>query len=710
MYHTLTISIQRVNESLHVDSTREDPQSEAGAERRQGLMPAERDLLERVRAAGADDEARGKALGELLFASEETRAHFLEADKSAQASGSSLRLVLRIDPSAHELQTLRWELTRHPETGALLSTSERIVFSRLMVSRDWRPVRLRARGELRACVAVSAPPAATLAREKLAAVDFEGESGRVKAALSASEGGARVALTTIGGPGDPFTVDRLLDEIRRGVDIVYIVSHGKFSRRTGMPVLYLQDRDGELDRVKADELARRMGELQQVPRLVVLASCQSGGDGTAVQPALAGRLADAGVPAVVAMQGFISMDTVEVMMPKFFAELLDDGQIDRAMAASRALAHAERRPDFWMPALYMRLASGRIWYVPGFKGRRDGGDEVWRKLLPAVREGRVVPLIGPGLLEAVHGSDQTIAHALAERNGFPFAQYVWDDLPRVSEFVSVKESRFNLIRSYKEQVLDNMITTHRSWLPEAAVKGRKLVKIMKAVAERLREEPGDAYRILAGLPASVYVTTNYDYLLEWALAAGERRPQMQSSRWRHEAAPAASAEPMKEPPSEAAPMVYHAFGVFTPKEDEQRLVLSEDDYFDYLIESAASKLIPDEVGGALVSNSLLFLGFRLTDWHFRVLFRLMMSLEGRDQIKRFCHVAVQLEPDSEAMVDAEAGKRYLEKYFGYESNIDIYWGSAADFLVALNEELERGAPEEAEAAQEEDEDDDEWFP
>jgi hypothetical protein len=48
---------------------------------------------------------------------------------------------------------------------------------------------------------------------------------------------------------------------------------------------------------------------------VVLASCQSAGDGqqlaaderTTAQATLAGRLADAGVPGVLAMQGFITM-------------------------------------------------------------------------------------------------------------------------------------------------------------------------------------------------------------------------------------------------------------------------------------------------------------------------------------------------------------------------------------------------------------------
>lgn len=61
------------------------------------------------------------------------------------------------------------------------------------------------------------------------------------------------------------------------------------------------------------------------------------------QAALAPRLAAAGVPAVLAMQGRISMDTVAAAMPRFFSELIRDGRLDRAMAVARGLVRG--RPD-----------------------------------------------------------------------------------------------------------------------------------------------------------------------------------------------------------------------------------------------------------------------------------------------------------------------------------------------------------------------------
>lgn len=685
-YYTLNISIHRLAESYQLELSHTDPASHAQVAPLRGGAALDPAALLSLQAMNAE---YGQALARQLFSDKEIKQRFLQVETAAQATGSFLRLSLCIDPSAQELQGLRWELLRHPETGAALTTSETLLFSRFMVSRDFRPIKLRARTELVALIAVSAPPPAKLQKMELAPVDFEGEVARVKTAL----GGIKVR--TLGGHGSPFTVDRLLEELRSGVDILYLVSHGMFGRSTGTPALILQDDAGEAKVVKGEEVTLRIGELQKGPRLVVLASCQSGGDGkhveasarTTVQATLAGRLADAGVPAVIAMQGFITMLTVEKMMPVFFTELLRDGQIDRALAVARG--RVRDRNDSWMPALFTRLTACRLWYTPGFTGGK--GEEVWRRLLKPVQAGKLVPILGPGLLEAAHGTPFETARQLAGANRFPLAAHQRDDLPRVTEYMSVKESRFNVVRAYQDQVLAGLLEQHRRWLPPGdippATKNPKLGKLLALVGDHLRaENDADPYRILAELPASVYLTTNFDPLLERALKANERDPQQVLTRWRYKKAPQSADEQKIREASAKAPIVYHAFGAFGPDTDDT-LVLTEDNHFDYLIGVTADKLIPPEVESALVDNSLLFLGFRLTDWSFRVLFRLMMSLSGRERLKQYCHVAVQLDPELQAMEDVEGAKAYLAEYFGKEANIDIYWGSADEFLGALRDAL-----------------------
>ncbi len=691
-YITLDLAIHRQGESYHLTLTHGDPGSQAQVAPLRGTTALDPSALLPLEL---DTQGYGEALSRQLFAEPALQQRFIQVETAAQAADSFVRLSLSLDPSAQELHGLRWELLRHPGTGAAITSSERLLFSRFVVSRDFRPIKLRARAELRALIAVSAPPAAALARLNLAAVDFAGEVARITAAL------AGIGAVVLGGPGDPFTVSRLIDELRDGVDVLYLVGHGVFNRSTGMPALVLQGSDGEPAIVKGDELGARIAELQTGPRLVVLASCQSAGDGAAVatgaralvSTTLAGRLAEAGVPAVVAMQGQIAMTTVAEMMPVFFRELLRDGQIDRALAAARGAVR--QQSDAWMPVLLSRLTGGCIWYTAGFRGVES--QQVWKRLVKPVREGRVVPILGPGLLESICGTPFQTARRLADRADFPLGDEQWDDLPRVSQYMAVKESRYNAVRAYQDQLLADLIAQHRYWLPAAELPplqpNPRLGRLLGLVgAHLLRGREGDPFRILAELPASVYLTTNFDPLLEVALKENQRTPQSVVSRWRHQRAPETAATQAMHEATAKEPIVYHAFGAFG-KDADDTLVLTEDDYFDFLIGTSSDKLVPSEVESALVDNSLVFLGFRLTDWSFRVLFRLMMSLPGRERLKNYCHVAVQVAPELQSARDAEGLRAYLSEYFGKQANIDIFWGSAAEFLTALDRELKAaGAP------------------
>ena len=166
------------------------------------------------------------------------------------------------------------------------------------------------------------------------------------------------------------TLDNIARQLRTGYDILYLVAHGLLDNDE--PLLFLEKEDGTTAIVSGRDLVQRIRELQERPRLVVLASCQSAGS-TRDRGSLAGlgpRLAEAGVPAVIAMQDDVSIETIERFTPAFFEELRRDGQIDRAMAIARGVVRA--RPDWWVPVLFMRLRSGRIGYKPGFGDEREG--------------------------------------------------------------------------------------------------------------------------------------------------------------------------------------------------------------------------------------------------------------------------------------------------------------------------------------------------
>jgi hypothetical protein len=149
-------------------------------------------------------------------------------------------------------------------------------------------------------------------------------------------------------------------------------------------------------------------------------------------------------------------------------------------------------------------------------------------------------------------------------------------------------------------------------------------------------------------------------------------------------------------PDEQNPWVYHVFGAFGVKDS---LVITEDDFFDYLIATSRFDLIPAKVSGSLVKSSLLLLGFKLDDWTFRILFRMIMALDGAANMQGFSHVGVQVDPDDHSLADVNRARDYLSDYFRLnrvvgraEPSIDVYWGSSTDFLKDLRDRLAEAEP------------------
>ena len=691
-YPELEIGLHRFQaDTYQVELRFSDPDSDAELAQVRAPCALDPDALLPLQL---EPEGYGQALVEQVFAAPAALDFFRQVRAIQEAKDSALRLRLLIGPTAAELHTLRWELLRDPETHQPLASSERVLFSRFMLSGDWRPVRLRRQSALRALVAVAAPSDLDQ-YPNLAPVDIDGEVTRAGTALQG-------IATEVLGQNQALTLDALTDALRDGIDILYLVAHGAL-HRTGGPILYLQDAEGRTRPVPGDDLAQRIAELREPPRLIVLASCESAavadtGSDSSPQAALAPRLAAAGVPAIIAMQGKIAMQTVAEAMPKFFQELVKDGQIDRAMGVARG--RVRERADAWMPALFLRLRGGRLWYQPGFRGARTAGaqpaedDPVkWQSLVNDIERKRFTPIIGWGLAEAIYGSPRDLAERLAQANRFPLAPQQRSDLPQVSDYlyVSQRNSSFPLDQ-VKDQLAAEVLARHRD-LPGIEALAGKLSRLIKRVAEHHARDLQHPYRLVAELPAPVYINATPDGLLVEALRAAGKEPQERHLVWRPGQQPP---EPLRGAPTVSAPLVYHILGHF---KDAESVVLTQDDHFDFLIGASRNRaLIPNVVRHALSSRTLLFLGFQLDDWSFRVLYRLIMSQAGHAQGRnlRFPHAAVQVDPESNQLVDPHEARKYLTERYGGD-DISLYWGGPDDFLRDLAPRLPRRPPAEWDA-------------
>jgi CHAT domain/SIR2-like domain len=652
----------------------------------QGSLAVTFDFDKLAELAQQDDmKEYGRLLGRSLFTSEINGA-LGESRAIAHQAGQPLRVRLFIGPSAPELHGLRWEAMRDPEDDQPLVTDETVLFSRFLSSRDWRSAGAGPKSDTRALVAVANPTGLGDYESdvrRLDPIDVAGEIERARA-------GMRALPTTVlarASGESPVTIEALVRQLRRGFDVLYLVCHGFMAR--GEPLLLLENESGGVGRVTATDLVDAVRHLERPPRLVILASCQSAGagdassscDGGALAP-LGPRLAEAGVPAVLAMQGDISMKTIEQFMPVFFSELDRDGRIDRATAVARWAVR--NRPDWWAPTLYMRLKSGRLWYSPGFVSGKSF--DMWPGLVRYSGEGVCTPLLGLGLTDSLIGSRQQIAKRWAATFRFPLEPQYQDDLAHVAQYLAVKYGDAFLpheLGGYLRRELDDRYGDALAPEVRSELYDRELDDVVTAVAD-LRRDTGafDPFQALADIPFPLYLTTHPMALLEHALERVDRAPHVGSCPWNEELAYQAKLEDMPaERPTAASPFVYHLFGRLG---DPTSLVLTEDNYLDYLMGITANrKLIPEFVVGQLAQSALLFLGFQLDEWDFRVLFRLLMNQEGQERRKGFKHVAVQIDPEEGRTIEPDRARRYLESYFG-ENRIDIYWGRTDDFVRELH--------------------------
>ena len=416
--------------------------------------------LEALRALSDDRTEYGKALYQGVFADPKIRSGFENGCAVAEASEMPVPGA-PVDRSerAGAACALLGSVARSKERGADRD-ARAFSFSRFLSADDWRPVRFRARDEFRALVAIANP--SNIGDYKpggrpLPPLDVPGETKR------ATDGLGKIPSLVLSATGSA-SFNGILSKLREGYDILFLVCHGALIE--GEPRLCLEDESGKAAIVPGTDLVTRLSELKQRPRLVVLASCQSAGSGAdgqstddGVLAALGPRLAQAGIPAVIAMQGNVTMRTVGTFMPIFFRELQVDGRIDRAVAVARGAVRDW--DDWWMPVLFTCLKRGRIrWYTPGFTGEKGKDFERWLSLVNNIRQNRCTPIVGSGMLESFVGSFRDIARQWATTYNYPMVGNDREQLPMVAQYLAVDQGEETFVRDKFCEALRTGVLRH----------------------------------------------------------------------------------------------------------------------------------------------------------------------------------------------------------------------------------------------------------
>jgi CHAT domain/SIR2-like domain len=483
--------------------------------------------------------------------------------------------------------------------------------------------------------------------------------------------------------GGAATLDGIVSELRKGYDILYLVCHG--TAVEGEPELWLEDEHGQPHIVEGSDFVDQLHDLAYRPRLVILASCRSAGAGdesrsndNGVLAALGPRLAETGIPAVLAMQGDVRMTTLHEFLPVFLSQLDDHGQVDLAVAVARAKVFAKRQPDWWSPTLFMRLKSGRLWYAPGFGKQRD---VKWDALLSHLEHGATTPILGPALPELLIGSRAEIAREWAGQFGFPMAPHNRESLPEVAQFLSISHD-MKFPRYKLEEHVKRVLCRRYPEVLADADEQTTLDQLITTVARTRAQDPADPYRILAELPFPVYVSTDPTGALQSALTLVGKEPISEIFRWTWKLRKVPSVYD-REPdyvPTVRRPLVYHLFGRLGV---EGSVPLTQDDYLQFVMSwKSERETVPDVLLGRLTDSSLLFLGFKPDEWDFRILYQAINDPDGGQRADEYAHLAVQIDPEEGQILEPERAREYLEDYLKRHL-VGIYWGGVDDFLREL---------------------------
>jgi hypothetical protein len=297
----------------------------------------------------------GKKLFADLFADQPLRT----AWDHALGQSPQRRIRLRIATTAPELHTIPWELLYPDDASqAPLAANADTPFSRyLAVSKPWggaveeRPIRV---------LALISNPQDLEDVYNLPPLDVDVEQDILGQAFSDLDKD-EIELTVL---DPPITLENVEKALQTGYHILHYVGHGLFNKCRQQAALYLQNEEGDTETMRDDAFVEMLARqsVQARPRLAFLVACQTATRSTAdAFLGLAPRLVAAGVPAVIAMQDRIAVQTARKLSMTFYKRLIEHRMVDCALNQARSILLTAGRPDAAVPVLFMRLKSGQLW-------------------------------------------------------------------------------------------------------------------------------------------------------------------------------------------------------------------------------------------------------------------------------------------------------------------------------------------------------------
>jgi MoxR-like ATPase len=331
---------------------------------------------EPLRAALAADP---RQYGELLFAAvfhdeswQGARPTRVGYERARTVSERELRIELNLHHRPFE--QLRWEYladTTLPGKPPLAISERSPLYRRPPVGAAGPAP--EPGGALKICVALCSPqqlgqPGNALLKE-LQPLDLARHQEIVEDALAPLEAAGLASRVVLGAPDKPpATFEAIGKALDDGCNVLHLVAHGLEVAGEYHLVMEHAIAGGQPAFVPAATFAAMLHGHDAELRLVVLGSCKSAATPELPSggPSLGAALVEGGVPAVVAMQDLVAVNTVLFFTQQFYDDLARSGRVEMAVAATRRDLYQWLQgssADWGIPVLYMGQSDGHLFDV-----------------------------------------------------------------------------------------------------------------------------------------------------------------------------------------------------------------------------------------------------------------------------------------------------------------------------------------------------------
>lgn len=309
-------------------------------------------------------------------------------------------------------------------------------------------------------------------------------------------------------------------------------------------------------------------------------------------------------------------------------------------------------------------------------GLPDELDAVYDLITRRLLKGKVVPILGAGVNLSNRPPDagyqrgvylpsgQELAQELARYIGVPLPD--GSDLARVSQYVSALEGEGSL---YEE--LHDVFDADYPPTP--------LHHFLARLSRRTRTDGARECMLI--------ITTNYDDALERAFAAegepydlvtyiaeGRDRGLFRHVPW--EGTPTVIRVPNEYAiPLDQRAVIAKIHGAVDRVASDDSYVITEDHYIDYIARAGVGGLFPVTLHAKMKTSHLLFVGYSLRDWNFRVM---LYRLWGEQEGMTFKSWAIQHLPDP------------IDRAAWDERGVDILDVLIQDFVAEIEARLAAG--------------------